>query len=77
MTTTKEWRVMGKSIPKVGAVEMITGRAIYAADISLPGMLYGKVLRSPYAHGWIKRIDVSKALVRLSGTLENRQRVHR
>ena len=62
MTTTKEWRVMGKSIPKVGAVEMITGRAIYAADISLPGMLYGKVLRSPYAHGRIKRIDVSKAL---------------
>ena len=61
MTTTTERRVMGKSIPKVGAVEMVTGRAAFAADISLPGMLYGKVLGSLFAHARIKRIDTSKA----------------
>ena len=39
----------------------MTGRAQYGADINLPGMLYGKVLRSPHAHARIKSIDTSKA----------------
>ena len=61
-TATREYKVIGKEIPKVGAVEMVRGEAAYGADIHLPGMLYGKVLRSPYAHARIKRIDASKAL---------------
>jgi CO/xanthine dehydrogenase Mo-binding subunit len=43
------------------APEKVTGRAIYANDIYLPGMLYAKAYRSPYAHARIKRLDSSKA----------------
>ena len=43
-------------------VEKVTGGAQYGADFSLPGMLVGKMLRSPHAHARIRSIDVSKAL---------------
>lgn len=43
-------------------VDKVTGRANYGADFSLPGMLHGKILRSPHAHARILRIDASKAL---------------
>ncbi len=56
-----EFAVIGKPLPRVDAVEKVTGAAKYAADINLPGMLWGKFLRSPYAHARIKRIDTSKA----------------
>lgn len=39
----------------------VTGQALYATDISLPGLLHGRVLRSPHAHAWIRKIDTSKA----------------
>jgi len=42
-------------------VDKVTGRAMFGADFSLPGMLVGKMLRSPHAHAIIKSIDVSKA----------------
>src|SRR6195952_5130921 len=42
-------------------VPKVTGRALYGADLKLPGMLYGKVLRSPHAHARIKSIDTSAA----------------
>jgi len=41
--------------------EKVTGSAQYAADFTMPGMVWGKVLRSPYAHALIKKIDTSKA----------------
>ncbi|MEO0248053.1 MAG: molybdopterin cofactor-binding domain-containing protein [candidate division WOR-3 bacterium] len=43
------------------AAEKVTGRAVYTNDIYLPGMLYAKVYRSPYAHARIKKMDSSKA----------------
>lgn len=43
-------------------LEKVTGQARYGADINLPQMLYGKILRSPYAHARIKSIDFSRAL---------------
>lgn len=52
---------MGKSIPRVDALAKVTGRAKYVADIRLPGMLYGKILRSPLPHAKIKSIDTSQA----------------
>ena len=42
-------------------VDKVTGRARYGADISAPGMLIGKVLRSPYPHARIRSIDTAKA----------------
>ena len=42
-------------------VDKVTGRARYGADISAPGMLIAKVLRSPHAHAWIRSIDTARA----------------
>ncbi|MCH7995845.1 MAG: molybdopterin-dependent oxidoreductase, partial [Planctomycetes bacterium] len=52
---------VGISIPRVDAVDKVTGRAVYTADIHLPNMVYAKILGSPIAHGRVKRIDTSKA----------------
>jgi CO/xanthine dehydrogenase Mo-binding subunit len=43
------------------APEKVTGRAVYTNDVYLPGMLYAKIYRSPYAHARIKSMDSSKA----------------
>ncbi|MBT7572163.1 MAG: xanthine dehydrogenase family protein molybdopterin-binding subunit, partial [Rhodospirillaceae bacterium] len=58
----KDTKVVGTN-PKErpDAVDKVTGRARYAADINLPGQLIGKVLRSPHAHANIKSIDTSAA----------------
>ena len=52
---------VGLSIPRVDAADKVTGRAMYTADISLPNMIHGKLLGSPIAHGFVRKIDVSKA----------------
>ena len=43
----KDWKVAGKSVPKVDQRNFISGKHIYVSDMKLPGMLYGKVLRAP------------------------------
>lgn len=48
-------------MPRKDAVEKATGKAVYGVDVSLPGMLCGRILRSPHAHALIKGIDPSKA----------------
>jgi len=63
MTAT---RVVGRSLPRMDAPGKVTGSAVYAADFALPGMLYGKVLRSREPHARLVRIDASRA-VRLPG----------
>lgn len=52
---------IGVHVGQVNAREKVTGRAVYVGDMHLPGMLHVKVLRSPYAHALIKRIDTSAA----------------
>jgi len=52
---------VGKNIPRTIEVDKVTGRAIYVDDLKRPGMLYGKILYSNYAHAMIKRVDTSKA----------------
>jgi len=56
-----EYSVIGKRVPRVDGLEKLTGQAKYAADYSLPGMLWCKVVRSPYAHARILTIDTSRA----------------
>lgn len=56
-----EYSVVGKRIPRIDALSKVTGTAIYSGDISLPGMLHGRVLRSPHAHAIIRRLDVTRA----------------
>ncbi len=53
--------VVGKREPMLDASEKATGRARYTDDLSLPEMLYGKVLRSPFPHAKILHVDLSEA----------------
>src|SRR6266545_3551560 len=54
-------QVVGNPTPRIEGELKVSGRAKYAVDITLPGMLWGRLLRSPIASGKIKRIDTSKA----------------
>ncbi|MBL9204125.1 MAG: xanthine dehydrogenase family protein molybdopterin-binding subunit [Opitutaceae bacterium] len=60
-TAAPAWRVVGTRPVRPDGVDKVTGRALYGADLSLPGMLTGRVLRSPLAHARIKKIDTSAA----------------
>ena len=53
--------LVGVSVPRAEGPDKVTGRAIYAADVNLPGILWGKILRSPHPHARIRRIDASRA----------------
>jgi len=55
------YRVIGKSLPRADAWEKVRGRPIYAGDLALSGMLYGRIVRSPYASARIARIDTRAA----------------
>ena len=57
----KEYSVIGQRLPRKDAREKVVGEAKYAADMTLPKMLFGKILRSPYPHAKIIHIDTSKA----------------
>lgn len=57
----KEYSVIGKRIPRVDAKVKVTGKAKYAADFEMPGMLWCKILRSPYPHAKILNINTSRA----------------
>ena len=59
--TTTGFSVIGKRTAMVDAAEKTTGAGKYTDDLSVPGMLVGKILHSPYPHARIKRIDASKA----------------
>src|SRR6185503_6781535 len=55
------FRVVGHRVPRVDAIEKVTGRARYVTDLVVPGMLHGRLLRSPYPHARIQRLDLSRA----------------
>jgi CO/xanthine dehydrogenase Mo-binding subunit len=54
---------IGESIPRLDAAEKVTGAAKFTDDLQFgPGLLYGRLVRSPHAHALVKRIDATKAL---------------
>ena len=59
---THQFRVIGTRPIRHDGVEKVTGAARYGADYTFPGMLHGRVLRSPHAHANIKSIKTDKAL---------------
>ena len=59
--TQRRYKVVGTRPIRHDGVDKVTGKALYGADITLPGMLHGKVLRSPHAHARIVSIDTSRA----------------
>jgi len=58
---TSDYTIVGKRMPRVDSRAKVMGKAKFTADLKLPGMLVGKIKRSPYAHARILNIDTSKA----------------
>ena len=58
----KGYTYINRFIPRVDAVDKVTGRARYAGDLEFPGMLVAGMQTSPYAHAQVRRIDTEKAL---------------
>jgi xanthine dehydrogenase YagR molybdenum-binding subunit len=54
-------RVVGTAVPRVDGIPKATGRAEYTADVNLPGMLHGRMLRAPSAGGTLLSLDLSAA----------------
>jgi CO/xanthine dehydrogenase Mo-binding subunit len=54
-------RYVGQNVPRVDGVEKVTGKARFSGDLVIPGMLHGRILRSPYPHARILALDPSKA----------------
>ena len=61
MSEARQFQHIGQRTIRPDGFDKVTGRANYGADFSLPGMVWGKILRSPYAHAKITKLDVSKA----------------
>ena len=64
MAGMKPWGpryLTGTDVERLDAVDKVTGRAKYAYDMNLPGMLYGRILRSPHPHAKVVSVDVSRA----------------
>ncbi|MCH8898018.1 MAG: molybdopterin-dependent oxidoreductase, partial [Chloroflexi bacterium] len=59
MTT---YSVVGRPITRQEGPDKVSGKYLYSADIALPGMIWGKVLRSPFPHARIVKIDASEAM---------------
>jgi CO/xanthine dehydrogenase Mo-binding subunit len=57
--TPNKW--IGQRTIRPDGVDKVTGRAAFAADTTMPGMIWGKILRSPHPHARIRKIDTSKA----------------
>jgi xanthine dehydrogenase molybdenum-binding subunit len=57
----QELAVVGVAVPRLGLAAKVRGQARYTADLKRPGMLYGRVLRSPHAHARIVHLDTAEA----------------
>jgi CO/xanthine dehydrogenase Mo-binding subunit len=57
-----KYQVIGSRPIRHDGLDKVTGRAVYGADLQLPGLIHGRVLRSPHAHAHIRNVDVSAAL---------------
>ena len=57
----KEYSAIGKAVKNIDGIKIATGDAVFIDDIKLPGMLYGRILRSQHPHARILNIDISRA----------------
>src|SRR3954469_14118356 len=62
MSKGNGFKVIGTRPVRHDGVDKVTGRAVYGADVQMPGLLHGRVLRSPIPHGVIRKIDAGPAL---------------
>ncbi|MCW1885917.1 molybdopterin-dependent oxidoreductase [Luteolibacter flavescens] len=61
LSSAENWKVLGTSVPKVDGPDFVTGKHHYTSDLKLPGMVHGKVLRSPRYGAKLKSLDDSAA----------------
>ncbi|MEM4211298.1 MAG: hypothetical protein QXS72_08765, partial [Candidatus Caldarchaeum sp.] len=52
---------VGRPLKRYEDKRLVSGKGTFTEDINLPGMVHAAILRSPYAHAYIKKIDTSKA----------------
>lgn len=60
-TTANGYRAVHQRLPRLEGIAKVTGSTLYTADVKLPRMVHVKVLRAPYAHAMVKKLDVSRA----------------
>jgi isoquinoline 1-oxidoreductase len=61
LTPTDQWQILGQSLSKVNGRDMVTGRHQYTSDKTLPGMLFGRILRTPAYGATLATLDTTKA----------------
>lgn len=61
LTPSDKWKVAGKSIPKINGRDFITGKHKYTSDLTMPGMMYGKIVRAPANGATLVSADTTKA----------------
>ena len=61
MRVERPFKVIGTRVAKLDAVEKVTGAVRYLPDLEVPGMVWGKILRTPVPHARIRRIDTRRA----------------
>jgi CO/xanthine dehydrogenase Mo-binding subunit len=57
----KQTRIVGTRVPRVDAYERVSGSAVFAIDVQLPDMLQAAIVRCPYAHARVRKVDAAKA----------------
>jgi len=57
----RELKFVGQNVPRVDGIEKVTGKAKFTGDLAIPGMLHGKILRSPYPHARLININTKQA----------------
>jgi xanthine dehydrogenase YagR molybdenum-binding subunit len=57
----RQFEIVGKPHSRIDGIERVTGRAVYAHDVFMPGMLYGRILRCPHPKARLKRLDTGEA----------------
>jgi len=60
-TEDRSLKIVGRRVPKLDGRQKVAGATVFASDIRLPGMLVGKILRSPHPHARIASVDISAA----------------
>lgn len=61
LIAAKDWKLAGKTVPRVNGRTFITGKHMYVSDMKLPGMMYGKVLRAPSYGAKLLEADTTNA----------------
>src|ERR1044071_7245808 len=61
MKSAQAYQVVGRAESRSDGDDKVSGKAIYAVDVKLPGMIHGKILRSPYAHARLAPVDATQA----------------